>query len=125
MCVLFRVSLSKTFSCTGFAKLLIAMELFSLLWLLWLYTCACGQGQLVSCAGVQKLMVSVRLLLLLLLLCILCRTSLSDGFSSAGWLWKSEDLSVLFSVVEDADVVCMYCIGSTSLRPGKKGKRGN
>ena len=121
MCVLFRVSLSKTFSCTGFAKLLISVELFSLLWLLWLYTCACGQGQLVSCAGVQKLMVSVRLLLL----CILCRTSLSDGFSSAGWLSKSEDLSVLVSVVEDADVVCMYCIGSTSLRPGKKGKGGN
>ena len=76
-----------------------------------------------SCAGVQKLMMSVKLLLLL---CMLCRTSLSEGINSTGWLSKSDDLSgVLVSVVDDADVVCTCCIGSTSLRPGKKGEGGN
>ena len=75
-----------------------------------------------SCAGVQKLMMSVKLLLL----CMLCRTSLSEGINSTGWLSKSDDLSgVLVSVVDDAVVVCTCCIGSTSLRPGKKGKGGN
>ena len=76
-----------------------------------------------SCAGVQKLMVSVRLLLLL---CMLCRTSLSERFSSTGWLSKCQDLSGVFvSVVDDADVICVCCVGSTCLRHWRKGKGGN